>query len=247
VRVLDLLAPVLALDEVVHHAALDGTGTVERARGHDVFEAVGLQLLEQVAKARRFKLEHSRHVGGGDHPVHVGVVERNGRHVERGFAARLAVGVGQRDRGLNHGQGLEAEEVELDQAHLGHVVHVVLGGDHALFGSEARHVLPQGLLADDHARRVDAGVPVQPLQLHRDIEQVAVFPLIQRLEPRFFLDRFFDGRRLALHRLGDQGGHLVLLGHWQAHGAAHVADAAARLHLVHGHDLTRRCSCRIFG
>jgi hypothetical protein len=63
VRVLDLLAPVLALDEVVHHAALDGARPVERARGHDVLEAVGLELLEQVAKARRFELEHAGDVG----------------------------------------------------------------------------------------------------------------------------------------------------------------------------------------
>jgi hypothetical protein len=85
---------------------------------------------------------------------------------------------------------------------------------------------------------MDTGVAVQPLQLHRDVEQFAVLTFIQRLETRLSLDGLLDGRRLALHRLRDEGGHLVLLGHRQAHGAAHVADAAARLHLVHGHDLT---------
>jgi hypothetical protein len=43
--VLDLLAAVLALDEVVDHAALDGPRPVERARGHDILETVGLELL----------------------------------------------------------------------------------------------------------------------------------------------------------------------------------------------------------
>ena len=49
VRVLDLLAPVLAVDEVVDHAALERTRAVERAGGDDVLEAVGLELLQQLA------------------------------------------------------------------------------------------------------------------------------------------------------------------------------------------------------
>ena len=45
------------------------------------------------------------------------------------------------------------------------------------------------------------------------------------------------GGRLALDRLGHELGDLVGLGERDRHGARDVADAAARLELVHGDDL----------
>ena len=83
VVVLDALAAVLALDEVVDHAALERARAVERARGDDVLEAVGLELLEQLAEAAGLELEHAGDVGRGDHLVDARVVERDEREVER--------------------------------------------------------------------------------------------------------------------------------------------------------------------
>ena len=78
------------------------------------------------------------------------------------------------DRGLDDGERLEAEEVELDQAGLLDVVLVELGDDLAVLAAEAGHVLPQRLLGDHDAGGVHAGVAVQPLERMRDVEQLAV-------------------------------------------------------------------------
>jgi len=55
--VFDLAASVLALDEVIDHAALDRAGTVQGVEGGEVFDRVGLIAAENVAHAGRFKLE----------------------------------------------------------------------------------------------------------------------------------------------------------------------------------------------
>ena len=49
----------LALDEIVDHAALDGAGAVERVERGEVFDAAGLVAAQNVAHARRFELEHA--------------------------------------------------------------------------------------------------------------------------------------------------------------------------------------------
>jgi hypothetical protein len=51
VDVVDRLAPVLAVDEVVDHPALERAGPVERDRRHDVLELVRLELLQDLAEA----------------------------------------------------------------------------------------------------------------------------------------------------------------------------------------------------
>ena len=54
-----LLAAVLAVDEIVDHAALDRAGPVERVQRAQVLDARGLILAQDVAHAARFKLEHA--------------------------------------------------------------------------------------------------------------------------------------------------------------------------------------------
>jgi hypothetical protein len=72
--ILDLLAAVLAVDEVVDHAAFERARPVQRDRGDDVFEAVGLELLQDLAEAARLELEHAGGVAARDHLVDLGVV-----------------------------------------------------------------------------------------------------------------------------------------------------------------------------
>ena len=55
--VFDFLAAVLAVDEIVDHAALNRAGTVERVQGGEIFDGVRLVLAQHVAHAVRFKLE----------------------------------------------------------------------------------------------------------------------------------------------------------------------------------------------
>ena len=52
-----LVAAPLALDEVVHHAALDRAGAIERVERGEIFQAAGLIAAQDVAHAAGFKLE----------------------------------------------------------------------------------------------------------------------------------------------------------------------------------------------
>ena len=55
--VFDFLAAVLAVDEVVDHAALDRAGAVERVQSGEIFDGIRLVLAQHIAHAVRFKLE----------------------------------------------------------------------------------------------------------------------------------------------------------------------------------------------
>ena len=50
-RVGDGSAAVLAVDEVVHHAGLQGTRTEQRDERHDVVEAIGLEPPDEILHA----------------------------------------------------------------------------------------------------------------------------------------------------------------------------------------------------
>ncbi len=187
VRVDDSLTALLALDEGVDHAAFERTGSVQRHSSDDVFETVGLEPREQLLEARGFQLEHPGRVPATDHRVDFGVVHRNGVDVEQRFARpvrglgmvfgaldrpfdrrprgerlQLAV-VDQPHRVGNDGEGLQPQEVELDQPRLFGVDHRVLGDDLAV-GAETRHVLPQRSVADDHPRGMHTGVADEALE-----------------------------------------------------------------------------------
>ena len=230
----DLLPPVLAVDEVVDHPALERAGPIERHGGDDVLELVRLELLEDLAEAARLELEHPGGVAARDHLVDRRIVHRDPVDVELG-AGRAD----EPDRRVDDRQRLEAEEVELDQAGLLRLLHGELGDDFAILPAEAGHPVPQRLVGDDHPGGVHPGVPVQPLERRGDIEQLADLHvrLIELLQLRLLLDRVPDRRRLALHRLGHQLGQPVGVGVGDLHHPGDVADDAARLELVKRRDL----------
>ena len=122
VEVVDLLLALFTQDEVVDHARTERAGSIEREHGDDVFEAVGGQLLEQLLHAFRFNLEDRRGIGVLQDLVGLGIVE--GQRIEIGAHAGQLLDV--IDGELDDGQVAQAEEVELDQAHLFDVVLVEL-------------------------------------------------------------------------------------------------------------------------
>ncbi len=122
--VFDGAAAPFALDELVDHAALNGTGAVEGVEGGEVFDGVGLVAAEDVAHAAGFKLEDAGGEGAvEDLLVGVGVVERDEGHVD-GFAGGL---LDELEAVVDDGQGRQAEKVHLEQAHLFDGLHVVGG------------------------------------------------------------------------------------------------------------------------
>ncbi len=57
--VLNRFAPVLAFDEIIHHAAAERAGTIKRENGDDVLERLRFEFPQQFAHARTFKLKHA--------------------------------------------------------------------------------------------------------------------------------------------------------------------------------------------
>ena len=220
----------LAIDRDVGH----GARAVERHQGDDVLEAVGLHLDQRLAHAGGFHLEHAHRLAALHRRVGRRIVEGQGGEIDDDAALGQEVRAAAQQR-----QRLQAEEVELHQARGLDPLHVELGHPHpGLRIAVERHQLFEGTVADDDAGGVGRGVPVQALELLRDLHEAG--------DDRLLLDRLLE-LRLALDGL-DQGdgvgrvlrhelGQLVDLpvGHLQH--AADVAQHAAGEQRAEGDDL----------
>ncbi len=236
-RVGDPLAAVLAVDEDVHHPAVERPGAVEGAGGDDVLEDVGLELPHHLGEAARLHLEHARRVAARDDLVGLLVVERQERDVELAVVGQPPVD--QLDRVVDDGERGEAEEVELDQPRLLHLVLGELGDQLAVLAAAERHVLPERLLADDHAGGVHAGAARQPFQRPGELDDLLEdrLLLLDLGELGLVLQRLLDGGRMAVDERGDVAGQLVHLREGQAHHPGHVLDRALRRERSVGDDL----------
>ena len=241
-------APVLAVDEVLHHACVERARAIERAERDDVLEHLGPVVLEELLHARRLELEHAGGLAALQELVGELVVEWQ-RPRSSFWPSRSGRAFDEPHRDVEHGERLQAEEVELDQPRLLGVVLVVLGDDLA-FVQEARHVIPERTLADDDAGGVLAGVAREPFELLRDLDELARNRILFDAQRELGLDleRLGDGVHLPLH-LGvrrDQAGQRLGLVGRHAHRASHVFDHAARLELVERRDLSHRLAAVFF-
>ena len=144
-----------------------------------------------------------------------------------------------RDRLLDRGQCLEAEEVELHKARLLHPFHVELGDRHIRTRiAVERRELRQRPVADHDAGGMGRCVPVQTFKLQRDVEH-APDPLVlgaRRVEARLVLDRLRERHgigRVLRHELAE----LVDLSVRHFENTPDVAHHAARLQRAEGDDL----------
>ena len=235
VEVGDLGPPLLALDEVVHHAGLERSRPEQRDEGDDVLETARLQAPHELAHAPRFELEHP---GGGartDELVSLGVVGRHRAHVE----GRLA-GTGRIDhRGgaIDDGQGLEPEEVELHEAHRLDVVLVELGHRRsAVRVTEERRVVGERPRGDDHSPRVAARVACEPLERPGEVDEGAhvLVALVVVPERGLLRERPFEGDpEIERDELCDH----VHERKRESEHPTHVAHHGLRRHRAEGDDL----------
>ena len=119
----------------------------------------------------------------------------------------------QRDRGLQHRERLEAEEVEFHQPRLLHPFHVELGDRHVrLRIAVERHQFRQRAVADDDAGGVGRGVAGEAFELLRDVEGA----LDHRIVVGFGLQLrlVLDGVRQRHRRAGFCGTSLQSLSTW---------------------------------
>ena len=212
-----------------------------------------LHLRHHVGEALRLHLEDAVGVAAGDELVDRRVVDGDLVGGERRLVG--VVPPHPLERLVDHGEGLQAQEVELDESGR---LRVVLGELRdqrvALVVLVDRDVLPERPVGDDHAGGVKAGLPVQPLERHGDVEDVAgghlalravgLGPLahqggllVQLGQARLDLDALLEGLHLALHRLGNELGDAVPLGEGEPHDPDHVADHRAGLERAEGDDL----------
>ena len=141
---------------------------------------------------------------------------------------------------LDHGERLQAEEVELHQARRLDPFHVELGGRQRFLVvgiAVERHELLERPVADHHAGGMGRGVAVEALELQREVDQpldllVGRILLLQEL---LALERLRQSHRLGRivrHQLADAVD--LAVGH--AQHAADVAQHGARLQLAEGDD-----------
>ena len=217
---LAMLARIVGRD-VFHRA-----GAIKRHQRDDVLNAIRLHADQSLAHARRFHLEHADHLSARKHGVGLFVVQRNFCQVDVDAAPG-----NQLDRRVEHGQRLQPEKVEFDEARILDLLHVELRDRHV--GSWVaihRHQIAQRPVADDDARRVGGGMAVEALELLRDLEKLADDRLLLYLLAKTRLT--FDGF-CQRHRVGRVGRHHLAqpidlaVGHLQ--DAAYVAQHRARL------------------
>ena len=131
----DRPSAVLALDEVVHHAALDRAGAVKRVERAQVLDAAGLVAAQDVAHARGFELEDPAGERLGEDLVGRRVVERQ-VFDDQLLAAML---FDQAERVVDQRQRGQPQEIHLEKAELLEAAHVVLGDDFLFVGAIERN------------------------------------------------------------------------------------------------------------
>ncbi|MNS22864.1 hypothetical protein D3C72_546690 [compost metagenome] len=235
VGVLDLLAPVLAVDELIHHARLQRARAVEGQQGGQVFEVRGLQAHHELAHALGFQLEDAHGVARAKQVVRLGVVHGDGGPVDVDVVELLdeALGLGE------HGQVAQAQEVHLEQAHHLQVLLLVLRGDHAgvvLAGALQGHERVQRVARDHHTGGVDAGVADVALHLEGQRDQVVDLRVFLGLveEVRALLSGVLE-RDAQFGR--DELTELVGVGEGELQHAAGVLDGGLRAQRAEGDDL----------
>ncbi len=227
-----LLVAVLAraIGRDVRHRAR----AIQRDQRDDVLETVGPHVDQRAPHALAFNLEHADHLAARQHLIALGVVDRQRREIDMDVA-RLE----QLARDVEHGQRLQAEEVEFHEAGRLDPFHVELGHRHVrLRIAVHRHEFAQGAIADHDAGGVRRGVPRQAFEALRDVEGARHHRIFvaERLEFRLALDRSRQRHRrgrILRHELGQ----LVDLAVGHLQHAADVAQHAARLQRTEGDDL----------
>ncbi len=236
VQVVDfrLVGRMLARDEIVDHARLQGTRTEQGHQRDKIAELVGPQSLDEVTHAARLELEHGRSLSALQQPECLGVIHRHATDVEQ------CVRVGRVDdafRPIDDRERLQSEEVELDQADRLDIVLVELRDQAAaaVFAVERRKI--GEMIGRNHdAAGMLACVPDQALQRLRQIDDggdlfvVAVharqlFRLLQCLVEGH---PDFEG-----HQLGDAIDKAIRL----PENAAGIADHRPRRHGAERNDL----------
>ena len=160
----DLLPAELAVDEDEVHPGVEWAGTQQGIRRDQIVEPVALHVSQAVGRQRRFKLEDARGASGPQQLVHLRIVQIGVFEIDR-----HAMSFGDHRRGIvQHGERLQAEQVDLEHPDVLESHHVILRDDRVGVGLRVRRradrdVIGQRPRRDHDARRVHRGVTCQAL------------------------------------------------------------------------------------
>ena len=190
-----------------------------------------MQAGDQLFHAPRFELKHRRGLGRFEQFEGRRILQRNAVDIQRRLAVAPTAGVDHFHRPVDDGQRAQAQEIELDQAHVFHIVLVELRDQSRTVGIAVQgRKIRECRGRDHHAAGVLAHIAGNALKLHGHIPDFpGVAVLVQKLpQPLIALQGLvqrhphFEGNqlgqpipqciRLALHaghvahhRLGRQG------------------------------------------
>ena len=143
----------LAIDEIVNHAALNRPRAIQRVQSRQVFDRVGLVAPQYIAHAMRFKLEDARGQSlVKNFLIGLIVIEREARQIQL-LTSRLR---NELDGVVKNRECREPEEVHLQQAQLLDGHHVEGGHDFVVFCFVQRDEFRQRPGRDDHASGMHA-------------------------------------------------------------------------------------------
>ena len=216
--------PALAPVQIrMHHFAHDRPRPDDRHLHHDVVKAARLHARQTGHLRAAFHLEHADGVGLLERPIHRRIVLRQARQIHR-----FAVNLGNHFQAvLDHRHHAQAEQIHLDDPHIGAVFLVPLD-DHAAGhgGGFERHHRIQLPLANDHAARMLAEVPRHVL---RHFVELAKFAHARMGEIQAGLAKLAVGRVFRISPLPRmrQFGKFFERGNLEAQRLAHFARGGA--------------------
>ena len=237
VRVVDPLAPALSRDVIGNER--HRTRPVERDQRDDVLEPGRRRLLQQIAHAARFKLEHGGRIAGAEDVVGRLVVERQRVQRQR---KRWIEPANVAHRPVEDRQRREPEEVELDESDRLDIVLVELRDEAVRAGLRVeRAEVSQAARRNQHAARMHPDVAREAFERFGELEQPAYFLFAflalgeQRLHFARRLERY-ELARLERNQLRDAVAEHVR----EVEHAPDVAYDGFRRHRAEGRDLRDR-------
>ena len=168
-RVLDGDLSMFSLDEIFRHAAAQRSRTVKCDHRDEVFEAVRVELHQKIRKSGGLGLEYACGVARAEHLARLLVDRRNTVDVDGDTAVRPD----HLDRIMDDGEVSKPQEIHLEKAELLDLIFFVLRLDEVIRSELDRHVLIDGLRADDYASGVRAGISGKPFQVKAVVDQGA--------------------------------------------------------------------------
>ena len=153
-----------------NHAGAQRARAVQSDQCHDVLVLGGLHVLDRGRHAGGLDLEDAGGVAGAHELKDLGIVKGNLFLFDVDAEVLFDVGLGLRD----NRQRAQAQEVHLEQAHVGNGMALVLGNLDAALGVElGGHVLVDGVAADQNGARVHALATGEALNRERRVDDAA--------------------------------------------------------------------------